>query len=176
MCLVTFMCADRYVAAKNCVHCKPPSAASFSRIRISIAVIFLFALSVSVLPLFHLAPRALSSSGHVCRSWITSHPDTLHHDDVREHVFYIAYLTVGYANVTIALMVNISLIINLCAARSVLSNLEPCSTTCRGDRSAEDHCGTFSAQYDCRNSIELSITVAVVTAFVYLSWLPVLVQ
>ncbi len=36
--------------------------------------------------------------------------------------------------------------------------------------------GGLVAQYDCRNSIELSVTVAVVTAIVYLSWLPVLVS
>ncbi len=126
MCLVTFMCADRYVAARNCVHCKPPAqaATSLTRVRLSVVVIATLALAISSLPLFGLAPPALSPSGQLCRSWLTSHPiDTLGHDDVRHHVFYVAYLTIGYANVTIALMVNVSLIVNLCAARGELDFL-----------------------------------------------------
>lgn len=182
------MCADRYVAARNCVHCKPPThaAASLTRIRLSVIVIATLALAISILPLFELAPPALSASGQLCRSWLTSHPvDTIGHDDVRHHVFYVAYLTIGYANVTIALIVNVSLIANLCSARNVLGSLQSCPAASarngggggeRGEEGGHDGYGSLAVQYDCRNSIELSVTVAVVTAIVYLSWLPVLVS
>ena len=160
--LVTYMCVDRL----RCVIAATSQRlvlTSNTNVKYNIFVIYLVTLGVSCLPLVHLGPDALSTSGKLCQSWIIATPK-LH----KEHTFYITFLSMGLANLLTVIVVNVRVHMVL---RMYLSKLKDGQTAAIGD----DKNITVAAQ-DRKAVVDCSKMVAMITLVCYLAWLPALVS
>ena len=107
MCLVTFMCLDQWCALRRVINHRHASN-HINRTRAIIAAIYVLTLCVAALPIMGLAPRAISNSGSSCRSWVI-----LISQNLKEHVFYIAFLVLGFGNLIVAIVINTHVISTL---------------------------------------------------------------
>ena len=148
MMLVTFMCVDRILALRLAAGSMKPCARSTDRARVRACVLVAYALSLAlaVLPMFGLAPRALSASGRSCQPWLVTTPRTR-----KEHTYYICFLVAGYTNMLIALTVCGAVLV---ALWRFWYHLEPtnCVTT-RGSEAALQVCGDI---YMCYPTLSIS--------------------
>ena len=136
MTLVTFMCVDRMLALRLATGSKKPCAGSSDRARVRACVLVAYSLSLAlaVLPVFGLAPRALSASGRSCQPWLVTNPGTR-----KEHTYYICFLVAGYMNLLIALTVCGAVLV---ALWRFCCQLEPTNgVTTRGSEAAWQVCG-----------------------------------
>ena len=157
MCLVTYMCIDRLLALKKAMVNKSPPPTS-STVKIIVFCIYIFTLGIVCLPLFGLAPKSLSSSGQLCESWIIAEPK-----EVKQHVFYMIFLGLGYANLTVAICVNFRVIVTLWSYTKRLVNVTM-------DRR------TLGYQVDRKTVLDFTSMILTVTIVFYLTWLPALVS
>ena len=158
MCLVTLMCVERWLALRLAMAYQLPARQHY-RGRICIAAIYGITLVVASLPLWGLAPEALSGSGKVCQAWLTAIP---RHS--QQHVFYFVFLVLGFINVISAVMVNTSTIVSLWQFQRRF-----------GSKPAE-RMSNAALQIDKRSVLEFTVMVLVVTIIFYLTWMPALVS
>ena len=107
MCLVTYMCVDRWMV----LYLASSYKGTFTnplKTRAIVVLIYIVTLIISSLPVFGMGPEALSPSGKLCENWLTATPTKS-----REHVFYISFLVFGYLNLLITVVVNIAVIFTL---------------------------------------------------------------
>ncbi|ELT98542.1 hypothetical protein CAPTEDRAFT_205747 [Capitella teleta] len=156
MCLVTFMCIDRWLSLSGAMTYRKPST-GHKRTRIAILIIYLATLSISCLPLLGLAPNAFSTAGDSCISWLISKPKT-----PVQNVFFVVFLVVGYANLITAIVVNCTVILSLWKFQRKFG-IKP-----------SERVNGCAVQIDRRTVVEFSIMVLIVTAIFYLAWLPAL--
>ena len=165
MCLVTFMCLDRWVALVQATKFKAATLSSVGnsgghrRVRYAVGVIYMLTLGVACLPLMGLAPEALSRSGRLCQSWVVSHPASS-----KQHVFYLSFLTLGCANLLFAVVINVTIVAYLWRFHRQF-----------GARSA-DRVSSAALQIDRRNTVDFTVMILVVTLVYYMAWLPALVS
>jgi len=160
MCLITLMCVDRWVALRDSLYCDVHSQ-KIQRTRRSIVAIYIACLVFACIPLFGLAPRALTSSGVACQSWITSAPTHPLH-----HVFYIAFLCVGFVNLFVTFIVN-SQILRLLWQLKHMQLWSQASSL-----------GSFPVmtEIDQRSIKEMSVMTIMVTTIFCIAWMPALVS
>ena len=158
MCLVTLMCLERWVALRQAMTYQLPSRLSH-RVRLGIAAVYVVTFVVASLPLFGLAPPALSSSGKICQAWLTAKPFSS-----QQHVFFFVYLVLGYLNCITAVLVNMSLVLSLWQLQ------------CRFGNKEAERISNSAIQIDKRTVLECSVMVLFVTILFYLTWMPALVN
>ena len=107
MCLVTFMCLDRWCALRRVINHRHTNY-NINRTRVIIGGLYLITLCVAALPVMGLAPKAISNTGFSCRSWVI-----LTSQSLKEHVFYIAFLLLGFTNLIVAIVINTHVILTL---------------------------------------------------------------
>ena len=158
MCLVTFMCLDRWMSLKDAMVYKT-STCKHRRTRLAVLAIYIFTLVVSSLPLFGLAPQALSTSGKLCQAWLVSEPH-----GAGERVFYFIFLTVGFSNLLVTVIINSTVVATLWQFQKKF-----------GSKPAE-RMSSAAMQIDKRTVVELTVMILIVTVVFYLAWLPALVS
>ena len=172
MCLITLMCIDRCLTLRTTLlsHHLTPSSSRQPTIIIErprcwsptttyVILIYILCLLVSCLPLLGLAPPAYSSSRGTCQSWISAESTQM-----RTHIFPAVFLTIGFSNLIVTLIVNVFLIKMLWK----LSGLQCWSQLTQKPVLL----GSDIAQKSVK---EISIMTAAVTAVFYIAWLPALV-
>ncbi len=104
MCLVTYMCLDRWCILRRVINHRP-SSYNMNKTRGIITGIYFFTFTIAALPMMGLAPQAISNTGLSSRSWVI-----LTADNFKEHIFYIVFLVNGYANLLLAIIINVHVI------------------------------------------------------------------
>ena len=151
MCLVTLMCVERWLALRLAMSYQLPSRQHY-RVRISIAVIYIVTFVVASLPLWGLAPPALSASGKLCQAWLTAIP---RHS--QQHIFYFIFLVLGFINIITAVLVNVSIVVSLWQFQRRF-----------GTKPAE-RMSNAALQIDKRTVLEFTVMVLFVTILFYLT-------
>lgn len=68
----------------------------------------MFTLCIAAFPVMGLAPKAISKTGLSCRSWVLLTPS-----NIKEHIFYLVFLIIGYSNLIITVCINTHVIYTL---------------------------------------------------------------
>ncbi|KAL5006453.1 hypothetical protein ScPMuIL_015259 [Solemya velum] len=110
MFIVTCLSLERLMTLKNVIKgeverrsCTPPC------VKVTLLCGSLILLFIALLPVMGLAPSAMSTSGLLCESWIVSMPN-----HVKEHIFYILYLIIGFVNLVIVCASCLTIVRQLC--------------------------------------------------------------
>ncbi|CAH1789768.1 unnamed protein product [Owenia fusiformis] len=163
MCLISFMCIDRWLALRVALICKTSSSADKHRAKIIIIVIYLLTFVVAALPLMGLGPPTISDSGHLCTSWIVATSQSSKLEGLREHTFYVMFLIVGYGNLLVVVCFNARVTACLWSLHKMTTN-----------RSLQIR-GLYAGYMEKKIVMECTIMILIVTIVFYLTWLPALV-
>jgi hypothetical protein len=155
--LVTYMCVDRFLVVRAATQQKI-QIQSNPKVKIVVFAIYFFTLIISCLPLSGLAPEALSKSGKLCQSWIIAIPKKL-----KEHVFYISFISLGFLNLLTVICVNSRVVYVLKAFMKKL------------DQEGKLEGKTLGLAVDKKAVVDCSKMVVMITVVSYLAWLPALV-
>ncbi|XP_071803747.1 growth hormone secretagogue receptor type 1-like [Asterias amurensis] len=182
MLLVTSMALERFLAI--CLPMRYKRWTTMTRVKITIASVYIFAFLVSCLPLFGLAPPVIlsdedpNSASPMCRSWLSSAPAYWH-----ESIFPMVLVLEGWLTMALVLILNTCIVRRLTRFRRRLESSEETfpMRTKEDPAEASSACPEprvevpASSTVDRRSLREFSKLVVVVTILFYCTWLPVMV-
>lgn len=158
--IITYMCIDRLLSLRMALYYKVNGLNVVERVKYFVLAIYIFALLIAALPLIGLAPPAMSTSGLLCESWITSMPKS-----GEQSVFYITILVLGYANLLVVLVVNTRVTSMMWKLQRKLQPLANRRQT-----------NVIQLQTDRKAIVEFTWMIITVTILFYLTWFPTMVS
>ena len=181
MCLITLMCADRcwslrstllnnYSTMSNSQSSGavslPPRARISSSTLIHVLTIYVICFLFACLPLLGLAPSAFSVTRNTCQSWISARSSHFH-----THVFSVCFLSIGFTNLFLTLIVNVLLLKLLWKLSGVLPwGLVP------GKNGSNIYPVVLGSDIAQKSLKEISTMTIFVTFVFYVAWMPALVS